>query len=142
MAKAQKGSKVTLHYTGKLTDGTVFDSSEGREPLEFTIGEREVIPGFEAAVNGMEAGESKTVTIECDQAYGRRTEDRIMTVALKDLELDFNPKQGDQLTLQREDGQQLMVTVTDINESEMTLDANHPLADHDLVFEINLVTVQ
>lgn len=142
MAKAQKGSKVTLHYTGKLTDGTVFDSSEGREPLEFTIGERQVIPGFEAAVNGMEAGESKTVTIECDQAYGRRTEDRIMTVALKDLELDFNPKQGDQLTLQREDGQQLMVTVTDINESEMTLDANHPLADHDLVFEINLVTVQ
>lgn len=142
MAKAQKGSKVTLHYTGKLTDGTVFDSSEGREPLEFTIGEHQVIPGFEAAVNGMEAGESKTVTIECDQAYGRRTEDRVMTVALKDLELDFNPKQGDQLTLQREDGQQLMVTVTDINESEMTLDANHPLADHDLVFEINLVTVQ
>lgn len=142
MAKVLNGSKVTIHYTGKLTDGTVFDSSEGREPLEFTMGEQQVIPGFEAAVNGMEEGETKTVTIECDQAYGRRTEDRVMTVALKDLKLDFNPKQGDQLTLQREDGQQLMVTVTDINESEMTLDGNHPLADQDLVFEINVVTVQ
>lgn len=141
MAKAAKGSKVKLHYTGKLTDGTVFDSSEGRDPLEFTLGEQQVIPGFEAAVSGMKEGDTKTVTIGCDQAYGARTEDRVMTVPLKELQLDFNPKQGDQLTLQREDGQQLMVTVVEINETDMTLDANHPLADKDLVFEINVIAV-
>jgi len=141
MATAKDGDKVKIHYTGKLTDGTVFDSSDGREPLEFTLGEQQVIPGFEAAVKGMEVGETKTVTIDCDQAYGKRSEDRVMTVALKDLNLDFSPKQGDQLTLQRQDGQQMMVTVKDINETDMTLDANHPLADKDLVFEINLVAV-
>lgn len=141
MATAKDGDKVKIHYTGKLTDGTVFDSSDGRDPLEFTLGENQVIPGFEEAVKGMATGESKTVTIECDQAYGQRAEDRIMTVALKDLNLDFNPKQGDQLTLQRQDGQQMMVTVTDIDETNMTLDANHPLAGKDLVFEINLVSV-
>lgn len=141
MAKAEDGSKVKIHYIGKLVDGTVFDSSEGREPLEFTLGQQQVIPGFEAAVKGMAEGETKTVTIECEQAYGRRADDRVMTAALKDLKLDFNPKQGDQLTMQREDGQQLMVTVTDINETDITLDANHPLADKDLMFEINLVAV-
>lgn len=141
MPTAKDGDKVQIHYTGKLTDGTVFDSSDGRDPLEFTLGQHQVIPGFEEAVVGMETGQSKTVTIECDQAYGQRTEDRIMTVALKDLNLDFSPKKGDQLTLQRQDGHQMMVTVTEINESDMTLDANHPLAGKDLVFEINLVAV-
>ncbi|MBD3402453.1 peptidylprolyl isomerase [candidate division GN15 bacterium] len=138
MATAKQGDKVKLNYTGKLQDGTVFDTSKDREPLEFTLGQGQVIPGFEENVVGMEEGEDKTFTVPADKAYGARRDDRVMTVALKDLNLDFNPKQGDHLTLQRSDGQQLTVTVADINESEITLDANHPLCGHDLTFDVKL----
>lgn len=138
MAAAKKGDKVKINYTGKLDDGTVFDTSDGREPLEFTLGNKQVIPGFEEAVLGMEQGESKSFTIESDQAYGPHRDENVMTVALKDLNLDFNPKKGDHLTLQRSDGQQLTVRVADINESQITLDANHPLCGKALTFDITL----
>ncbi|MCB2230912.1 peptidylprolyl isomerase [bacterium] len=141
MAGAKNGDKVKINYTGKLTDGTVFDSSEGRDPLEFTLGNQQVIPGFEEAVMGMEQGESKSFTIESDKAYGPHREENIMKIALKDLNLDFNPKKGDHLTLQRSDGQQLTVKVDDINESEITLDANHPLSGKDLTFDITVVSI-
>lgn len=141
MAGAKNGDKVKINYTGKLADGTVFDSSEGRDPLEFTLGSQQVIPGFEEAVMGMEQGESKSFTIESDKAYGPSREENIMKIALKDLNLDFNPKKGDHLTLQRSDGQQLTVKVDDINESEITLDANHPLSGKDLTFDITVVSI-
>lgn len=138
MAGARNGDTVKINYTGKLDDGTVFDTSDGREPLSFKLGNRQVIPGFEEAVLGMERGQSKSFKIDCDKAYGPSRDENIMKVALKDLNLDFNPRKGDQLTLQRSDGQQLMVKVSDINESEITLDANHPLCGQDLTFEITL----
>lgn len=141
MANAKEGDKVKVHYTGKLKDGTVFDSSKDRDPLEFTLGKGEVIPGFEKEVTGLEEGQSKTFTVAADEGYGQRSDDRVMTVDLKNLNLDFTPKIGDRLTLQRADGQQIMVTVDKITESQITLDANHPLSGKDLEFDITLVEI-
>jgi peptidylprolyl isomerase len=141
MPNAKEGDKVKVHYTGKLKDGTVFDSSKDRDPLEFTLGKGEVIPGFEKEVTGLEEGQSKTFTVPADEGYGQRSDDRVMTVDLKNLNLDFTPKIGDRLTLQRADGQQIMVTVDKITESQITLDANHPLSGKDLQFEITLVEI-
>ena len=141
MANAKEGDKVKVHYTGKLEDGTVFDSSKDRDPLEFTLGKGEVIPGFEKEVQGLEEGESKTFTVPADEGYGQRSDERVMTVDLKNLNLDFTPSVGDRLTLQRGDGQQIMVTVDNITESQITLDANHPLSGKDLEFDITLVEI-
>lgn len=142
MAKAKEGDKVKVHYTGKLADGTVFDSSVERgEPLEFTIGEGRIIPGFEQAVLGMEKAESKTIVIESGDAYGPHREDMVAEVERSQLPPDIDPQVGQQLQVQQDNGQSIVVTVTEVGEEKITLDGNHPLAGKDLAFDIELVSI-
>ena len=142
MAQAQHGDKVKVHYTGRLDDGTVFDSSIISDPLEFTIGEREVVPGFEEAIIGMNPGESKTVTVPVDKAYGPRRDDMVMVVDREKFPPNIEPEVGQQLEIrQREDGRTIPVMVTDVSESSVTLDANHHLAGKDLIFNIQLLEI-
>ncbi len=141
MAQAQSGDKVQVHYTGKLSDGTVFDSSRDREPLEFSIGEGQIIPGFEQAVIGMEPGESKTAEIPSDQAYGPHREEMVLEVDREQIPDDIDVQPGQQLQVQHPSGQMIPVVVTNVAESKVTLDANHPLAGQDLTFDIELVNV-
>jgi peptidylprolyl isomerase len=139
MAQAQVGDLVKVHYTGRLADGTIFDTSMEREPLEFTLGEGELIPGFEQAVLGMATGESKTETILADQAYGPHHTERVIDVERHHLPPDLQPELGQQLQMTRPDGTTITVIVTTITETQVTLDANHPLAGQDLIFDIMLV---
>ena len=141
MAQAKQGDTVNVHYTGKLQDGTVFDTSRSRRPLQFTIGKGQVIAGFEQAVIGMNTGESKTTTIPVDQAYGRRRNDMIVTMQRDQLPPDLNPEVGQRLELTQMDDQTILVTVTDKTDTTMTLDANHPLAGKELTFDIELVGI-
>jgi peptidylprolyl isomerase len=138
---AQQGDKVKVHYTGKFDDGTVFDSSEGSEPLEFTIGEGQVIPGFEKAVVGMSTGEKKTEKIPADNAYGPYMEEMVLKVDRKQVPADLDPQVGDQLAIQNPEGHAIPVIITDVDDDSITLDANHPLAGQDLTFEIELVEI-
>jgi peptidylprolyl isomerase len=138
----KKGDSVKVHYKGTLKDGTVFDSSEGREPLAFTMGEGSMIRGFENAVYGMETGQTKTVTIPSAEAYGPRREDMMLEVKRELLPPGMNPKIGDQLQMQRRNGGATMVTVVKVSEGAVTLDANHPMAGKDLTFAIKLVEVK
>ena len=139
MAQAKQGDSVKVTYRGTLTDGTEFDSSVGQPPLEFTIGNSEVIPGFEQAVLGMVLGESKTLTIPADQAYGPRLEEMIADVERSQIPADIELMVGAQLEVSQEQGHSYVVMVTALNEESVTLDANHPLAGQDLTFEISLV---
>lgn len=141
MAEAKKGDSVKIHYTGKLEDGTVFDSSENREPIEFTLGEGQVIPGFEDAVEGMEEGQKKTATIPPDQAYGERREDLVLRVPKDQLPDDIDPEKGQQLQMRTEDGRTFDVVVSEVADDSIVLDANHPLAGQDLTFDIELLEV-
>jgi peptidylprolyl isomerase len=131
-----------VHYTGKLEDGTVFDTSRSRHPLQFTLGNGQVIAGFEIAITGMNIGESKTTVIPVEQAYGPRRDDMIVTVKRDQLPPDLDAKVGQRLELTQMDDQTILVTVTDITESSMTLDANHPLAGKTLTFDIELVGIK
>ena len=141
-AQAENGDTVQVNYTGKLADGTVFDSSVGREPLEFTLGAGQMIPGFEKAVLGMKVGEKKTVTIPVDEAYGPRRDDMIMEVPREKLPSDLTPEVGQQLQVTRQDGGISIVTITKVTDNTVTIDANHPLAGKDLTFEIELLKIQ
>lgn len=141
MAQASNGDKVKVHYTGKLDDGTVFDSSAEREPLEFTIGEDEVILGFEQAVVGMEPGESKSSTVSAEEAYGAHQEDMVLTVNRKQIPEHVNLEVGKQLQIRESGGQPIVVRITEFTEADVTLDANHPLAGEDLTFDIELVEI-
>jgi len=141
MAQAQLGDMVKVHYTGRLADGTTFDTSMQREPLEFTLGEGDLIPGFEQAVLGMTPGESKTATILSDQAYGPHHPDRIIEVERHHLPSDLEPELGQRLQLTRPDGTAITVMITAVTEAQVTLDANHPLAGKDLIFDIMLVEI-
>lgn len=141
MAEAQLGDMVKVHYTGRLADGTTFDTSRQREPLEFTLGEGEIIPGFEQAVLGMAPGESKTTTIAADQAYGSHRPDRVIEVERHHLPPDLQPELGHQLNLTRPDGTTITVMITALTEAQVTLDANHPLAGKDLIFDIMLMEI-
>jgi FKBP-type peptidyl-prolyl cis-trans isomerase 2 len=138
---AKQGDTVKVHYTGKLDDGTVFDTSRTRHPLQFTLGKGQVISGFESAVTGMNIGESKTTTIPVDQAYGPRRDDMIVTVKRDQFPPDVNPNVGQRLELEQENSQSILVTVTDVSDSNITLDANHPLAGKALTFELELVGI-
>lgn len=142
MARAKSGDTVRIHYTGKLEDGTVFDSSSNREPLEFTIGAGQVIPGVEQAVTGMEPGQTKSATIPPEEGYGPHREEMVATVGREQLPDHLNPTVGQQLSVQQQDGRQFSVTVTDISDKTVTLDANHRLAGRSLVFDLELVAVQ
>jgi len=138
---AKDGDTVKIHYTGTLEDGTTFDTSEGREPLEFTLGEGMVIPGFEKAVYGLQVGKSKTVTIPVEEAYGPYSDDLILVVEREELPADLEPEVGQQLQMQQTDGRTVVVIITDVSEDTITIDANHPLAGKDLTFEIELVEI-
>ncbi|HEY9601416.1 MAG TPA: peptidylprolyl isomerase [Allocoleopsis sp.] len=141
MVQAKPGDTVKIHYTGKLDDGTVFDSSAEREPLEFTLSGGQVIPGFEQAVVGMAPGESKTEKIPMEQAYGPYRQEMVIQVNREQLPPDLDPEVGLQLQIQQPNGQAIPVLVTEVTNSKVTLDANHPLAGEDLTFDIELVEI-
>jgi FKBP-type peptidyl-prolyl cis-trans isomerase 2 len=140
--QAQKGSTVKVHYTGKLQDGTIFDSSEGRAPLEFVLGSGMMIKGFDAGVTDMKVGEKKTITIPCDEAYGQHNPEMIIPFPKTNFPEDMPIELGMELPMQDQGGNRFNVTVTAINENEVMLDANHRLAGKDLVFDLELVEVQ
>ncbi|TFV94787.1 peptidylprolyl isomerase [Algoriphagus kandeliae] len=141
MMQAKKGDAVQVHYTGKLEDGSVFDSSVNRQPLGFTLGDGNMIKGFDEAVHGMAIGDKKTVTIPAAEAYGERRDDMMIDVPRAQVPANINPEVGMQLTLQGGNGQPMPVVVTFVDEEKITLDANHQLAGKDLIFEIELVTI-
>lgn len=141
MTTVGDGKTVRVHYTGKLEDGTVFDSSEGREPLEVTVGAGMVIPGFEKGITGMKSGEKKTITIGPTEAYGERREDLVATVERSQIPETITPEVGMTLQLKRTDGSVLDVLVTDLSDESITLDANHQLAGETLIFDIEVVEV-
>ena len=141
MAQAKTGDRVKVHYTGKLDDGMVFDSSIDREPLEFTIGEGQLISDFEQAVIDMNPGESKTIKIAYDNAYGPHREEMLMVVDRSQFLEGLEPKIDQKLQVRDPNGGDSVVTVVDVTESNVTLDANHPLAGKDLVFEIQLTEI-
>ncbi len=138
---AQNGNKVKVHYTGKLTDGTVFDSSRDREPLEFTIGAKQMIPGFEQGVMGMQVGDSKTVEIASDQAYGPVNEQLMVEMPYEDQLKQMNVQVGMELPAQLQNGNQITVIVKEIRDTTILVDANHPLAGKDLIFDIEIVEI-
>lgn len=141
MEKAKKGDKVSVHYKGTLENGTVFDSSEGRDPLEFTLGGGQLIPAFESAVEGLAIGETITKAIGADDAYGARNDELMIEVEKDKLPPDMEVVVGQMLAIKQEDGSSTPVTIVDVKDEMVTLDANHPLAGQDLTFEITLVTL-
>ena len=141
MSHAKSGDTVRVHYTGKLEDGTIFDSSITRQPLEFTIGSGQVIAGFEEAVTGMEPGDTKAAAIPPDQAYGPRRDEMVVVVPREQLPTDLSPTVGQQLSVRQKDGRQIAVTVTEVSPTAVTIDANHALAGKSLVFDLELVEV-
>ena len=141
VAKAKKGDSVKVHYTGKLDDGTVFDTSDNSEPLAFKIGEGKLIAGFEAAVVGMELDESKTVTIPTDKAYGPHHAEMVMVVDRKEVPSNITPAVDQMLQVRQKDGRTFAVKITEVSETSVTLDANHPLAGKDLTFDIRLTEI-
>ncbi len=141
MEVAKKGNRVKVHYTGKLQDGTIFDSSIEREPLEFVVGDGNMIKGFDKAVEGMQKGETVTANIPSSEAYGERRADMMVDVPIDQVPENINPAVGQQLSIQQANGQAMPVVVTAVSDDKITLDANHPLAGKDLTFEINLVEI-
>ena len=141
MSQAKSGDTVRIHYTGTLKDGTEFDSSRGREPLEFALGGGQVIPGFDSAVEGMAVGDEKSVTIEPDQAYGARHDQLVQEVPKSALPEDLEATVGMQLQSQSPDGQVMMFVVAAVAEDTITVDGNHPLAGQALNFDIELVEI-
>ena len=141
MSKAQSGDTVRVHYSGRLDDGTEFDSSAGREPLEFALGSGAVLPAFDKEVDGMAVGDSKSFRIAADEAYGRRHEQLIQSVPRGNLPEDMEPAVGMQLQAQGQDGQPINLVVTEVDAENITVDGNHPLAGQDLNFDIELVEI-
>ncbi|HEY6186928.1 MAG TPA: peptidylprolyl isomerase [Pyrinomonadaceae bacterium] len=140
--QAKKGDTAQVHYTGRLADGQVFDSSEGGEPLEFEIGAGRVIAGFDEGVQGMSEGDKKRIEIEADDAYGQRIEALVQQIAREGLNLESEPQVGMQLGLQLPDGNEIPVTITEVTSDSITLDANHPLAGQKLIFDVELVNLK
>lgn len=141
MAQAKAGDSVTVHYRGTLDDGTEFDNSRSGEPLSFTLGKGEVIPGFDTAVTGMQAGEKKTVTIAPADAYGESNPDMIGSLERSMLPEDLAPQVGDTLELSLQDGHSLLAKVVETATDFVVLDANHPLAGETLTFELELLSI-
>ena len=138
---AKAGDTVQVHYTGKLDDGQVFDSSEGNDALEFTIGAGNMIEGFDAAVRGMSVGESRQVRIPAEQAYGPRIDDMVLSVGREQFPKGMTPEIGQVLELVTEEGERAQLVVTAFDDTHVTLDANHPLAGQALTFDIRLVGI-
>lgn len=141
MQQAKKGDKVKVHYHGKLTNGETFDSSAGREPLEFEIGAGSVIKGFDEGVSGMKVGEKRTINIPVDEAYGQRSEDMLIEFPKDRFPNDMEIKEGMQLMMSNGTGQNIPVIVVEVKDDAVILDANHPLAGEDLIFDIELVEI-
>ena len=141
MKQAQEGDTVRIHYTGTLDNGSQFDSSSGRDPIEFTLGSQSVIPGFETGVTGMQVGEQKTIHIPADEAYGQRNENLVEDVPLQQFPEDLQLQVGMHLQAQGPNGESFNVVVTALGEESATLDGNHPLAGEALNFELELVEI-
>lgn len=141
MSRATAGQTVRIHYTGKLEDGTTFDSSAGREPLEFKLGSGQIIPGLDNAIEGMAVGESKQVAVQPAEAYGNRDEGMIQSVPMTAIPDDIRPTVGMQLKSESADGHVVRLVVTEVKEDSITVDANHPLAGRVLNFEVELVEI-
>ena len=141
MAEVKAGDTVHLHYTGTLLDGTTFDSSEGRDPLQFTVGSGQIIPGLDVAIPGMQVGDKKVVSIGADDAYGQVNPDMRQAVPREGIPPEIPLEVGIQLQMQTPDGQAMPVTVIEVDDATVTLDANHPLAGKDLQFDIELVKI-
>jgi len=141
VTEAKNGDTVKVHYTGKLENGTQFDSSVSGDPLQFELGAGQLIPGFEQAVLGMSPGDSITTTISADEAYGPHQEEMVMVVEKEKFPPHIDPSIGQQLEVQYDEDRTINVRVTEVSEQEVTLDANHPLAGEDLVFDIKLVEI-
>ena len=141
MQAVKKGDTVNVHYHGKLKDGSTFDTSEGREPLQFQVGSGQVIKGFDDAVVDMNVGDKKTVHIPVEEAYGQRSDEMMMEYPLSDFPADIKPEAGMELHMSDDQGHVFPVIVAEVRESSVLLDANHPLAGEDLIFEIEIVSV-
>jgi FKBP-type peptidyl-prolyl cis-trans isomerase 2 len=137
----KQGDTIKVHYTGRFEDGVIFDSSVGGEPLEFTLGLYEVIPGFEKAAEGMNIGESKTISIEPEHAYGSYNENLVVDMPKEYFPEDIEPEVGMRLIIVDNSGEELPVVVSEIQNESVRLDANHPLAGKTLVFDIELVDI-
>ncbi|RYH12114.1 peptidylprolyl isomerase [Tropicimonas sp. IMCC6043] len=141
MSTVTAGDTVRIHYTGTLKDGTTFDSSRDRDPLEFTVGSGQIIAGLDAAIDGMEVGESKTVEVPCAEAYGAHDAEQVQQVPRGDIPDHIPLETGLRLQAQTPNGQAMQLVVTEFDDESVTLDANHPLAGHDLTFEVEVVSV-
>jgi peptidylprolyl isomerase len=141
MAQARAGDTVRVHYTGKLDDGTVFDSSVGGEPIEFTLGAHHVISGFEDGVTGMGVGDTKTIFIPSDQAYGPRVDEMVLTISREQVPPHITLELGEMLELSQPSGESVTVRITNLTDATVTLDGNHPLAGEDLTFDLQLAEI-
>jgi peptidylprolyl isomerase len=141
MQQVKSGDKVKVHYNGKLRNGETFDSSEGKEPLEFTVGGGQVIKGFDQGVMGMHVGDKRTVEIDVADAYGEKNEEMVIEFPKAQFPPDMKPEAGMQLMMNNGEGQSFPVLVKEVKEDSVLLDANHPLAGEDLVFDIELVEI-
>ncbi|WP_417523055.1 FKBP-type peptidyl-prolyl cis-trans isomerase [Marinovum sp.] len=142
MTQVKSGDTVAIHYTGTLADGATFDSSQGRDPLEFTVGSGQIIPGLDKALPGMAVGEKKVVDVPADEAYGQADPNARQAVPRADIPADIPLDLGTQLQVQTPTGQAMPVTVVEVTDEQVTLDANHPLAGKDLTFAIELVEIK
>ncbi len=141
MIQAGNGNTIKVHYTGRLDDGTVFDSSRDRDPLEFTIGGGGIIKGFEDGVIGMAVGDKKTIRIPSDEAYGPYRDDLVMSVNRAQFPPDIKAEKGQMLSLRHPNGQCMEVMITETTDDSVTLNANHPLAGKDLTFDLEMVEI-
>ncbi len=141
MTQAKSGDTVRIHYTGTLLDGSTFDSSEGREPLEFVVGSGQIIPGLDTAIPGLTVGDKKEVNVPCQEAYGPINPEMRQAIPREGIPDEVPLEIGIQLQMQSPDGQVLPVTVVELDEATVTLDANHPLAGQDLIFNIEVTSI-
>jgi len=142
MQQAKDGDKVKVHYHGRLRNGETFDSSQGRDPLEFTVGAGQMIKGFDEGVKGMQVGDKKTVEIGAGDAYGEHEEGNLIEFPKDQFPPGMDPQVGMQLALSDNNGQQFPVVVAEVKENSVVLDANHPLAGQDLIFDIEMVDIE
>jgi peptidylprolyl isomerase len=141
MQQVKNGDKVKVHYHGKLRSGETFDSSQGRDPLEFTVGNGDVIKGFDQGVMGMQPGDKKTVEIGVNDAYGEKQQEMLIEFPKTQFPPEMQPEEGMQLMMNNGAGQQFPVTIAEVREDTVLLDANHPLAGQDLIFDLELVEI-
>jgi len=142
MTEIKNGDVVRIHYTGKFTDGTPFDSSDGREPLEFKMGAGQIIPGLERSIEGMDVGDKETVTVPAADAYGPRDDAQVQAIPRTAIPDGVDVDVGSRLQANTADGRTVNLTVVDLDDSSVTVDANHPLAGRDLVFDIEIIDVK